>query len=128
LDWIQHPQKSNRFVAVALAGKSHGHPSGGMRVLTAIFPYAGRVSLNVANVGGCFVERGSEEQDQAIAFTHEVFLKRSQRDLYAVGVAGVGNRSPSLGSESMRASAFFLDPKGLPSSRYPRRYHSPSQA
>ena len=28
----------------------------------------------------------------------------------------------------MRASAFSFDPKGVPSSKYPRRYHAPSQA
>src|SRR6266550_2707385 len=32
------------------------------------------------------------------------------------------------GSESMRASAFSLDPRGVPSSKYARRYHAPSQA
>src|SRR5437867_10708033 len=32
------------------------------------------------------------------------------------------------GSESMRASAFSLAPKGVPSSKYPRQYHAPSQA
>jgi hypothetical protein len=40
LDRIQHPQKSHGFVAIALAGKSHGHPGGGMRVLPAVFPHA----------------------------------------------------------------------------------------
>src|SRR5438552_7398357 len=67
-----------------------------MRVLAAVFPHAGRVTLDVANVVSGFVERRSEEQDQIVGFTHEAFLQRSQRDLYAIRVACAGNRSPGL--------------------------------
>jgi len=35
LNRIQHPQESDGSIAIALAGKSHGHPRGGMRVLAA---------------------------------------------------------------------------------------------
>src|SRR5205823_9703945 len=88
LDWIQHPQKSNSFVAIALAGKSHSHPGGGMRVLAAVFPYARRVRFDVPNVGGGLVKRWSEKQDQVVGFTHEIFLERSQRDLHAMREIG----------------------------------------
>src|SRR5438128_10951454 len=67
-----------------------------MRVLAAVFPHAGWVTLDVANVGGGFVERRSEEQDQVVGFTYEGFLQRSQRDLYAIRVTCAGNRSPGL--------------------------------
>src|SRR4029453_5963419 len=72
----------------------------------------GRVSLDVANVGGGFVERRSEEQDQIVGFTHEVFLERSQRDLDATGVAGAGNRSPALRNRIDTRFGVFLRSKG----------------
>src|SRR5437660_6145587 len=96
LNRIQHPQESDGSIAIALAGKSHGHPRGGMRVLAAVFPHAGRVTLDVTNIGGGFVERRSEEQNQIIGFTHKLFLQRSQRDVYAIRVACAGNGSPAL--------------------------------
>jgi len=37
-----------------------------MRVLTAVFPHAGRVSLDVANIVGGFVEGRSKEQNHRL--------------------------------------------------------------
>ena len=67
-----------------------------MRVLAAVFPHARRVTLDIANVGGGFVKRGSEQQDQAVSFTDEIFFKRSQRDLYVIRGASAGDRCPGL--------------------------------
>src|SRR6266480_1728005 len=82
-----------------------------MRVLAAVFPHAGRISLDVAHVGGGFVERRSEEQDQIVGFTHEVFLEGSQSDLDATGVAGAGNRSPGLRKRIDACFGVFLGSK-----------------
>src|ERR1017187_7569638 len=96
LDGIQHSQKSHRLVAISPAGESHGNPGGGMSVLAAVFPHTWRITFDITNVGGGFVERWSEEQDQLVGFTNEMFLDRPQRDLDTMGVAGAGNRGPGL--------------------------------
>ena len=67
-----------------------------MTVLAAVFPHARRITLDVADVGGGFVERRSEEQDQIVSFTNEIFLERPQRDFHAIEIARAGNRGPGL--------------------------------
>ena len=46
-----------------------------MRVLAAVFPHAGWITLDVANVGGGFVKRWSEEQDQLVSLTNKMFFE-----------------------------------------------------
>src|SRR5678815_2101220 len=67
-----------------------------MTVFAAIFPHARRVTLDVADVGGGFVKRWRQEQDQIVSSTDEMFFERSQRDFHSLGIADAGDRGPGL--------------------------------
>src|SRR4030095_10244378 len=65
--------------------------------LATVFADAGRVSFNIARVGGHLVKRRGEEEDETLTATNEIFLDRRHGARSTSRLSGAGNDPPRLG-------------------------------
>src|SRR5882724_4248559 len=72
VDGVQQVEQLHRLVPVAEPGHRHDRPHRGVRVLAAVLPHPGRVSLDVTGVLRRLVEGGSEHQHDPGCAPHKV--------------------------------------------------------
>ena len=98
-----------------------------MGVLAAVLPHAGHVTFDVARIQSRFVERRSQELDQPASAADQAFIDGVHRARAPVASCGTREHRPALRDRIDLAFGIRGDPSGVPSSKYARRYHSPSQ-
>ncbi len=76
---VDHCQQFPRAAAVAQCGKGHRRPDRRVRVLPAVLPYTGNVSLDIARIQVRFVERRVQELDQAVVPSNKKLVHRFHR-------------------------------------------------
>ena len=104
-------------------------PGGRVRVLAAVLADARQVALDVAGVDRLGVERRGEQEDQPVlrgrpAVSSTASIARGR----APGRPAPESTAQDCAIESIWQAAFRAEPSGVPSSKYARRYQSPSQA
>ena len=97
VDRIEDREQLARLVAVAEGGEREHRPDRRVRVLAAVLADAGQVALDVAGVEVGVVERGREEQHQAVAAPDEVLVDCGHRPLRPRSVGGARQNAPRLG-------------------------------
>ena len=81
---------------VANHGESDDGPDGGVGVLATVFADAGDVAFDIAGVERRFVERGSEELDEAAVAADEALIDGVHGVARARWIACAGNHGPAL--------------------------------
>src|SRR5258708_1570570 len=74
VDGVEEGEEGRGLVALAEGGEGDYGPGGGVGVLTAVFPDARRVALDVAGVERGTVEGRGEEEGEAVGGSDEVLV------------------------------------------------------
>src|SRR5437870_1383162 len=96
VDGVQDREQLARLVAVAERREREHGPEGRVRVLAAVLAHAREVATHVARITRRVIERRREEQNQAVAAAHQVFLDRRHGAGRAAAVGGARDHPPRL--------------------------------
>src|SRR4030095_4799231 len=96
VDGVEQRKEGGGLVALAEGGEGDDGPGGGVGVLAAVFPDAGRVALDVAGVERGALEGRGEEEGKAVGGADEVLLHGGHGALRARRVGGAGDDGPGL--------------------------------
>src|SRR5688572_368403 len=79
IDRVEHREKRVGLVGPMKLGKGKHGPTGGMRILTAIFADSRRISFDVAWIEGCLVKRRSKKHGNLVVWPNELFFDFGHR-------------------------------------------------
>jgi hypothetical protein len=96
LDRIEEREEIRGLGAVPEDGLRNHGPSGGVRVLAAVFPDTRRIPLDVTRIVRDVIERRREEQDETRVMLNELAVHVDHGARRAIAVGGSGNHTPRL--------------------------------
>ena len=128
IDRVEQREQVGGLVALTKRGERHNRPQRGMGVLSAVLPNAGRIALDVAGVSDVLSNGGANSSASLscgrISSRSTAAIACSAR----ADAAAPESTPQDWAMASIRHSSFAAEPSGVPSSKKPRRYQSPSQA
>ena len=95
-DRIHECEHFGGLVSLAEGGKGCHRPRGGVVVLAAVLPNAGRIALDVPGIKRCSIEGRREQQSQAFVATDELLVRGGHAAQGPRRVRRAGDHAPGL--------------------------------